>query len=103
MIITATGWSLEEIDRMPWPLVTALLRYWTEFPPTHVSLRRIATFLGAVPAERKREEKRAGDDAPPLTDAEAAFISSAKVLPFKKLPTNVQEFFLDAKKRKKGR
>lgn len=39
MVVTATGWTYEELGRTPWPRIKDLLVHWQEYPPAHMSLR----------------------------------------------------------------
>ena len=39
MLVTATGWTVAELDRTPWPDVMDLLDYWAECPPLHLMVR----------------------------------------------------------------
>ena len=51
MLVTATGWTIRELDATPWPDVLDLLDYWSECPPLHLMVK---AYLGIkAPKEEK--------------------------------------------------
>lgn len=48
-VITATGWTWNEVGRLTLPRLYALQDHWEKFPPAH---RAIAAFLAALAALR---------------------------------------------------
>jgi hypothetical protein len=59
MLITATGWTWEYIDRfMTLPRLEQLTKTWMEYPPTHISVAGIVHGL----AGKKPQAPRAVDD-----------------------------------------
>ncbi len=45
--MTATGYTLDEADAMPFPKVVELFRYWLECPPAHLLLKGFVGYKGS--------------------------------------------------------
>jgi hypothetical protein len=62
MMVTATGWTLPQVDRTPLPEVWELFEFWNEWPPAHVLLRGFTGYepkmRRACPDPAKRDEGR---------------------------------------------
>jgi len=43
-IVSATGWSWDQVDVLTIPRYRALRRHWEEYPPAHLLLRALAGF-----------------------------------------------------------
>lgn len=43
-IVSATGWSWDQVDALTIPRYRALRRYWEEYPPVHLLLRALVGF-----------------------------------------------------------
>jgi len=41
MIITTTGWTFQQIEDTPWPVLLDLLDYWKENPPQHLLMKKL--------------------------------------------------------------
>lgn len=52
-MITATGWTWDQVDSLTWPQVLELLTYWKQQPPTHVLVK--AFFMGDKEESRPSE------------------------------------------------
>ena len=39
LLVTATGWTIRELDETPWPVVLDLLEYWADSPPLHLMVK----------------------------------------------------------------
>ena len=64
MIVTATGWTHEQIREMSLGDVLGLLGYWAETPPAHV-------ILAARYLNRGQRSRRENDPAPPPAPRDA--------------------------------
>jgi hypothetical protein len=53
LIVTATGWTIRELDATPWPDVLDLLDYWTASPPVHVMVRAYMGIKGEEPEDHE--------------------------------------------------
>jgi hypothetical protein len=60
-IVTATGWNWGQVDALTIPRYCALLRYWREFPPTHLLLRAL---FGFTPKTMAAPQSRRGAPTP---------------------------------------
>jgi hypothetical protein len=64
LIITATGWTLEQVHGMTVADANRLCLYWLEAPPTHIMVGAIArAFGGGKTAEQRARKPRVGTDA----------------------------------------
>ena len=45
-MVTATGWTFEQVDEMTLTQLNDLLEYWTDSPPLHVM---VAAYFGLKP------------------------------------------------------
>jgi hypothetical protein len=82
-MITATGWSLEQVDSTPWPVVTDLFDYWKSVPPVHLMLKRIGIYLGIVKS-----------DVVEMNTVEKQVVGNVKS--FKHIPKHLREFASEA-------
>jgi hypothetical protein len=57
--VTATGWTFEMVDALPFPKVLELFEYWADCPPEHLLLKIHTGYKGA----RKRKELNAHERA----------------------------------------
>lgn len=63
-MIQATGWPLEYVNALPWPVVLESSRAFADSPPTHVLVRDFVGYkgpsfmAGMEAAEKKFLEKR---------------------------------------------
>ncbi len=81
-MIEATGWTLEEFDRTPFPFCLELYEEFIQSPPAHVLMRGMVKY--DPPPRRMKLHKRNPNEPPPLPkpfDLEAE----------KQLPPAVQE------------
>ncbi len=39
LFVTATGWTLPELEAIPWPEALDLLDYWAHNPPIHMAVQ----------------------------------------------------------------
>jgi len=39
LIVSATGWTIRELDETPWPDALDLLDYWLDCPPVHLMVK----------------------------------------------------------------
>jgi len=40
LVITATGWTVQQLEATPWPDVLELMHYWVAFPPIHILVKK---------------------------------------------------------------
>jgi len=52
------GWTWDTIDKLFWPQLMSLLRYWQAHPPLHILVQGIASGMAGKPVGR------IDDDAP---------------------------------------
>lgn len=64
--MTAAGWTSEEFDATPLPVVFELLEYWSKNPPTHVIQ---AAKAGLGKAKRKPTFQREKKQPKPVNPA----------------------------------
>jgi hypothetical protein len=43
-VVSATGWSWDQVDALTIPRYRALARYWERFPPVHLLLRALVGY-----------------------------------------------------------
>ena len=39
LFVTATGWTLPQLEAIPWPEALDLLDYWSRNPPIHMAVQ----------------------------------------------------------------
>jgi hypothetical protein len=85
--VNATGWTLREIDELPFSEVMALFEYWNQINPPAAEL--VAAYLGFKP------ERKSGD----LTEVEEHFVMNlGPSRSFDCLPLEVQQWVRQRKK-----
>ncbi len=55
LVLTATGWTVEQFNDAPLPAVFDLLEYWAEHPPEHVIAAAVA---GIKPKDHKKKREK---------------------------------------------
>lgn len=90
-VITATGWSRQAVNDLPWPHVVELMNYWTGHPPAHLVLRMIAQGLGMKFKDTAVIRANAPVDPSRLSPAErGAVAASSMARPYDTLPLEVR-------------
>lgn len=87
-MVTVTGWTLDYIDGIEMPDIFALWKYWSDFPPVHLSLR---VFLAASSGQSLRPRDSVMTEGSGLTAAESS-LASQEATPFHQLPADVQQW-----------
>jgi hypothetical protein len=82
-IVTATGWSLEYIDNLPWRYVALQSDYWCVHPPVHLLVQNIAAAFGIRVGNTKRSTE--------LTKVEKKYMDEMPAQSWSKLPAGVQD------------
>jgi hypothetical protein len=86
MVATATGWTLDEIQELPFRVVQELLEYWQEYPPPHILLR-----AGVRIKSRRKKGKSDPDSEYARTQVVGAVAPRASVYVDSNIPDFVRE------------
>ena len=86
--MTEFGWTFAHVDRQDIRDVFALMKYWVTWPPRH----KIEVAKAGYKAPMRRRQFKKGVDN--RTEMERIVEARAGVIPFKRLPSYVQEALL---------
>lgn len=65
LVVTATGWTIQQLDATPWPAVMDLIDYWADNPPVH---RLVAAYLGVKPKRKRKKPQEQPTDLQALVN-----------------------------------